>query len=94
MARQGQPLRSRWGGLSNDNGGGIALLPVGIGLALGGLLYLALTQSHTGAGMAPAGMAAFLDNPGRRKKVKVKSYMRKIPGKRKRQRVRAYSYSR
>jgi hypothetical protein len=77
-------------GNGNGNGGGLPLLPIGVGLALGGLLYLAMTRDK-----APAlGMAGMRANPGRRQRVTVRSHMRKVPGKRKMKRVKGYSYYR
>jgi hypothetical protein len=51
-ALPGEPIGSRWSHLgTNGNGGNLGLLPVGIGLALGGLLYLMFTKDRPARGL-------------------------------------------
>jgi hypothetical protein len=103
MAPLGPNVPSVWHGMgTNGNGNGINWLPIGLGLAAGGLLFLWMTRGAAG-GSALSGLAlgsamdsgdyGMMSNPGGRK-VTVKGYRRKVPGKRGYKKVKGYSYYR
>ena len=99
MAQPGQRVPSAWaGGMGTENG--INWLPIGLGLALGGLVFLAVSGRSGGmlSGLAlgsamDSGDYGMMSNP-RRQKITVKTHMRKVPGKRKYKKIKGYSYYR
>jgi hypothetical protein len=104
MAPLGPRLPSVWHGMGtngNGNGGGINWLPIGLGLALGGVIFLMITGKQSGGMMSGLALGSAMDsgdygmmsNP-RRQKITVRPYLRKVPGKRKHTKVKGYSYYR
>ena len=105
MAPLGPNVPSVWHGMgTNGNGngnGGINWLPIGLGLALGGVIFLMVTGKQSGGMLSGLALGSAMDsgdygmmsNP-RRQKITVKSYKRKAPGKRGYKKVKGYSYYR